>query len=129
MRCAYREQAVSEQRPEEKTNHRIQTLVLQRLTDHLTWLTAQDEVHAGQACDLGLASIATTDFGAPHPHQCQYGAEEAEADGGDHQAPARLDVACWQRAQISQCVATVALEESRRPIHTSNKESNLSLGT
>lgn len=36
MRCAYREQAVSEQRPEERTNHRIQTLVLQRLTDHLT---------------------------------------------------------------------------------------------
>lgn len=74
-------------------------------SDHLTWLTAQDEVHTGQAGNLGLASVAASDFGALHSHQGKYGAEEAQANGGDHQAPACLDVACWWRAQISQGVS------------------------
>lgn len=94
---AYREQPVMEHRPE-KHQWVLQSVrvTVKRCVRRKLLFTWQYEHDPSQASEFRFGLIWASNLGTLHSKESEDGAEKAQADRGDHQSSARLDIACNQ---------------------------------
>lgn len=92
-------EAWEQQKKADLDQHKI--LLENQWFNKFTILTTKNENNPSKTCNPGFVLVSSTDFGAFHSNKGKYGTEKTQADRGDHQTPASLDVTCKHKTEVN----------------------------